>query len=177
MDSKFVFKILLLGDKSVGKTTLTYKYVTGSFKRNIKQTIGVDIFSKFLTFHGKEIKFQLWDFGGHKRFRQILPKYTVGANAVLLLYDITNISSFEHLSSWLQFIAENTKDIPILLIGAKKDLVEMREVPFEKGEEFSKDADLEKFFEISSLTGKNVEKVFEELMKILMIKKKLNIET
>ncbi|MBD3211237.1 MAG: GTP-binding protein [Candidatus Lokiarchaeota archaeon] len=175
MDQQFVFKILLLGDKSVGKTTLTYKYVTGAFKRNIKQTIGVDIFSKFLNFHDTEIKFQLWDFGGHERFRQILPKYTVGANAVLLLYDITNISSFEHLPSWLDFIAENTQDIPIILIGAKKDLVERREVPFEKGEEFRKDADLKKFFEISSLTGKNVDLVFKELMEILM-EKRVNIE-
>jgi len=175
MDYKYVFKILLLGDRGVGKTTLTYKYITGSFKRHIKQTIGVDIFSKFLNFNGTEIKFQLWDFGGEERFRSILPKYCKGADVVLLLYDLTNRTSFQHLPQWLKFIGQNAANIPIILIGTKKDLIEMRDISLKKGLKFCDDFNLSDFFEISSLTGKNVDKVFETVLKLLSEKKKLKI--
>ncbi|MBY9008119.1 MAG: GTP-binding protein [Candidatus Lokiarchaeota archaeon] len=168
MDREFVFKLIILGDKGVGKTTLTYRYVTGLFRENLKQTIGIDIFSKFVEFEDKLFKFQIWDFGGEERFRSILPKYCTGADVALILYDIKNMISYEHLPIWINIVKENTKNIPILLIGTKNDLKKYREVPLDKGMEIIKTYNLNGFHEISSLTGDNIEKIFNEVVNILI---------
>ncbi|MBY8981890.1 MAG: GTP-binding protein [Candidatus Lokiarchaeota archaeon] len=168
MNHEYVFKLILLGDKSVGKTTLTYRYVTGLFKTNIKQTIGIDIFSKFVDFDDKLVKFQIWDFGGEERFRSILPRYCTGADVSLILYDIKNINSYEHLPIWINIVKENTNNIPIILVGTKNDLEEYREVPSEKGIEAKKNYNLNDYFEISSLTGNNIQEIFNRVINILL---------
>ncbi len=168
MDQEFVFKLILLGDKDVGKTTLTYRYVTGLFKKNIKQTIGIDIFSKFVNFNDTLVKFQIWDFGGEPRFRSILPKYCTGADVSLILFDIKNMASYENLPIWINIVKDNTKDIPILLIGTKSDLDEEREVPSHMGEDIKNKHNLNGFIEISSLSGSNIQELFNLVVKILL---------
>lgn len=160
----------MLGDAAVGKTSLTIRYISGSFLEDLKLTIGVDFFSKTTKFKGKAIKYQIWDFGGEERFRFLLPQYCRGANGALFLYDITKHQTLEHLPDWTSIIREYAGDIPIMLVGAKRDLQDYREVPREEGIQAAKKYNLAAFIELSSKTGQNVEEAFQTMNEILFEK-------
>jgi len=161
---------MMLGDASVGKTSLTIRYISGFFLEDLKLTIGVDFYSKTTNFRGKKVKFQIWDFGGEERFRFLLSQYCKGANAAFFLYDITNGVTLEHLPDWTQIIREHSGDIPIMLIGSKLDLEEFRAVPREEGILAAKKYNLSTFVELSSKTGQNVETAFDVMSETLFEK-------
>jgi len=150
----------MLGDASVGKTSLTIRYISGFFLEDLKLTIGVDFYSKTTNYKGKKVKLQIWDFGGEERFRFLLSQYCKGANAAFFLYDITNSTTIDHLPDWTQIIREHAGDIPIMLIGSKLDLEEFRAVPRNEGILAAKKYNLSSFVELSSKTGQNVEEAF-----------------
>jgi small GTP-binding protein len=160
----------MLGDASVGKTSLTIRYISGYFQEDLKLTIGVDFYSKTTNFKDKKVKLQIWDFGGEERFRFLLSQYCKGANGAFFLYDITNQVSLDHLPDWTQIIREQAGDIPIMLIGSKLDLDEFRAVPRDDGIQTAKKYNLASFVELSSKTGENVEKAFEVITEILFEK-------
>ena len=166
-DYDYTFKIMMLGDASVGKTSLTYRYISGFFMQDLRLTIGVDFYSKTTEFNNKKVKLQIWDFGGEERFRFLLSQYCKGANGAFFLYDITNVQSLNHLPDWTQILREYAGDIPIMLIGSKVDLDEYRTIPREDGILAAKKYNLASFIELSSKTGQNVEKAFEEMTEIL----------
>ncbi|MHA1612775.1 MAG: Rab family GTPase, partial [Promethearchaeota archaeon] len=108
MSIDFTYKLLMLGDASVGKTSLTHRYITGVFIDSPRLTIGVDFFSKKVRLaNGKKAKLQIWDFGGEERFRFLLPTYSKGSNAALFLYDMTSQKSIESISVWLDIVRKN----------------------------------------------------------------------
>jgi small GTP-binding protein len=109
----------------------------------------------------------MWDFGGEERFRFLLSQYCKGANGAFFLYDITNVRSIEHLPDWTQIVREQAGDIPIMLVGSKKDLNEFRSVPREDGILTAKKYNLSNFIELSSKTGENVEKAFNVMTETL----------
>jgi len=162
--------MLMLGDASVGKTSLTIRYISGFFQEDLKLTIGVDFYSKTTSFKDKKVKLQIWDFGGEERFRFLLSQYCKGANGAFFLYDITNQVSLDHLPDWTQIIRENAGDIPIMLIGSKVDLNEFRAVPRDDGILAAKKYNLASFVELSSKTGENVENAFQVITEILFEK-------
>ncbi|MFX1314394.1 MAG: GTP-binding protein [Promethearchaeota archaeon] len=166
-DYDFTYKILMLGDASVGKTSLTVRYISGFFLEDLKLTIGVDFYSKTTAFKDKKVKLQIWDFGGEERFRFLLHQYCKGANGAFFLYDITNSITLDHLPDWTSIIREHAGDIPIMLIGSKLDLNEFRAVPRDEGILMARKYNLASFAELSSKTGQNVEKSFEVLTEIL----------
>ena len=166
-DYDYTFKLMMLGDASVGKTSLTLRYISGYFMEDLKLTIGVDFYSKTTIFNEKKVKLQMWDFGGEERFRFLLSQYCKGANGAFFLYDITNVRSIEHLPEWTQIVRENAGDIPIMLIGSKKDLEEFRTVPREDGILAAKKYNLSSFIELSSKTGDNVERAFKVMTETL----------
>ena len=166
----YTYKVMLLGDASVGKTSLTLRYISGFFLEDLKLTIGVDFYSKTTDFNGKKVKLQIWDFGGEERFRFLLSQYCKGANGAFFLYDITKSLTLDHLPDWTQIIREHAGDIPIMLIGSKKDLEEFRDVSTEDGDLAAKKYNLRSFMELSSKTGENVEQAFEIMTKILIEK-------
>ena len=163
----FTWKIMMLGDAAVGKTSLTLRYISGFFLEDLKLTIGVDFYSKTTNFNKKKVKLQIWDFGGEERFRFLLHQYCKGANAAFFLYDITNRLSLDHLPDWTQIIREHAGDIPIMLIGAKVDLKEFRAVSRDEGILAAKKYNLSSFIELSSKTGQNVEKAFDVITETL----------
>ena len=164
LDYDYYFKIMMLRDPSVDKTSLT----TGFFLKDLNlMTIGVDFYSKATYFQGKKVKLHIWDFGGEERFRFLLHQYCKGANAAFFLYDITNRLSLDHLPDWTQIIREHSGDIPIMLIGSKLDLEEYRAVPREEGILAAKKYNLSSFVELSSKTGKNVEEAFNVITETL----------
>ena len=166
-DYDYTFKLMMLGDASVGKTSLTLRYISGYFMEDLKLTIGVDFYSKTTIFNEKKVKLQMWDFGGEERFRFLLSQYCKGANGAFFLYDITNVRSIDHLPEWTQIVRENAGDIPIMLIGSKKDLDEFRAVPREDGILAAKKYNLASFIELSSKTGENVENAFKVMTETL----------
>jgi len=169
-DYDYTFKIMMLGDASVGKTSLTMRYISGYFMEDLKLTIGVDFYSKTTSFKDKKVKLQIWDFGGEERFRFLLSQYSKGANGAFFLYDITNQTSLDHLPDWTQVIREHAGDIPIMLIGSKVDLNEFRAVLRDDGILAAKKYSLSSFIELSSKTGENVEKTFNVMTEILFEK-------
>jgi len=161
---------MMLGDASVGKTSLTVRYIKGFFMQDLRLTIGVDFYSKTINFKEKNVKLQIWDFGGEERFRFLLTQYCKGANGAFFLYDITNPKSLDHLPDWTQIIRENAGDIPIMLIGSKLDLDEYRAVPRDDGILAAKKYNLASFVELSSKTGENVEEAFTVMTETLFEK-------
>ena len=163
-----LFKIVIFGDAGSGKTTLLKRFMTGLFISDTHMTIGVDFEIKTIIVDGMVTKLQIWDFGGEERFRFILPTYVRGAHGGIFLYDITNYASFSHINDWLSVINETENDFPIILIGAKSDLQNERQVLTSNAKDIAKSEGLRSFFECSSKTGKNVQKIFTKITKLML---------
>ena len=163
-----IFKVVIFGDAGCGKTTLRKRFMTNKYISSSQHTIGVDFETKILALDGKEIKLLIWDFAGDERFRFIFPQYIYGAMGGVLMYDITDYSSFSHISDWLSVINGTTQKFPIILLGAKSDLDEYREITYREGQRVAKMMDLKEFFECSSKTGENVSKSFDLLTRIML---------
>jgi len=163
----FTWKIMMLGDKDAGKTSLTIRFISGFFLEDLKLTIGVDFYSKTTNYSEKKVKLQIWDFGGEERFRFLLHQYCKGANAAFFLYNITIPRTLDHLPEWIQIIREHAGDIPIMLVGTNVHLKEQRAVTREQGIQAARLHNLSGFIEVSSKTGQNVEKLFDIMTEIL----------
>ena len=161
-------KVLLLGDPSTGKEEFVNRYISAFFLEDLNLTVGVDFYSKTQEFRGKKVKLHIWNFGGQPRFRFLLHQYCKGANGAIIMYDITNRLSLNHLPDWTQIIREHAGDIPILLVGNNLDLEKYRSVSKEEGILIAKKYNLSACVELSSKTGQNVEKTFAMLTKILI---------
>ena len=163
-DSDIVFKILMLGDSEVGKSCFLMRYSDNVFVENYITTIGLDYKLKTIKLDsGKVIKVQLWDTAGQDKYRTIAKNYYKGSHGILLLYDITKISSFENIREWIQDIRQEVSPKSIIfLIGNKIDLTDQRKISKEQGEELAEEFKIP-FFEASAKSGENVDEVFKAL--------------
>ena len=164
----YTFKIMLLGEPGVEKTTLAQKYCLDIFNPSEKLSIGIDFYVKTIELDGKTIKLQIWDVGGEERFRFLLSTYCLGASAAMIIYDITNSKTLDQITEWTKIVREKASDIPIMLIGNNIDSEEFSELKREEGIEIAKKYNLSSYCEISTKTGQNVEKSFESLTEFLM---------
>ena len=161
----YLYKLILVGDSYVGKTNILSKYIKNEFNRNTKSTVGVEFGTKILKIEDKIIKAQIWDTAGQERYKSITSAYYKGAKGAYIVYDITSRLTFESVDKWIQDLNMNSdKNITLLLIGNKKDLADKREVTKEEGEEKAKSFGLA-FLETSALTGENIDKVFDYMLK------------
>lgn len=169
----YTFKILLLGDASVGKTSFTKRYCYNIFNPSERLTIGVDFHVKTIELNEKKIKLQIWDVGGEERFRFLLPTYCLGANAAFLLYDITRPSTLDNIPEWSSIVRQKGGPIPIILVGAKLDLAEtQREIPREHAISVAEKHKMAGFSELSSKDNINVNEAFETLTELTLEKMK-----
>ena len=160
-----IFKIVLIGDTSVGKTNILSKYLTDEFDPESKATVGVEFGTKNFKIENNIVKVQIWDTAGQERYRSITNAYYKGAKGALLVYDITNKKSFDNLDKWISDLKINGDEkISIVLLGNKSDLESQRVISTEEGKD---KAELFKFafMETSALNGSNIEKAFDELIK------------
>lgn len=125
-----IYKIILLGDSGVGKTSLMRQFTTGKFENRYKATIGADFFTYELEIEGRPVSLQIWDTAGQERFQSLGVAFYRGADACMLVFDITSGESFSHLSQWEQeFRFQSGKELKeIILVGNKTDLEEKRQV-------------------------------------------------
>ena len=131
-------------------------------------SIGVDFKSKDLIYDGKKIKLQIWDTAGEERFRTIISSYYRGAHGILLIFDLTEIESFNNLNNWLTEIEKNAnKNVVKVLIGNKCDLEDKRVISFEKAKDFA-DSNNMKYIETSAKIDKNITNAFGLIGKELM---------
>lgn len=171
------YKVIFLGDRGVGKKTLTSRSLTNLFKSDEKMTLGVNFEVKSMEIDGKKIKLQVWLFEDKERFRFLLPTYTRAADGALFIYDVTNYSSLTHIDDWLSVVRKQMKSeqnkFPIVVVGNKADLEDARVVSGEEGIEFAKSKGVDGFIECSAKTGENVEEVFDALTRLMMQRSRL----
>ena len=165
-------KLILLGNGSVGKTSIIARFIEDGFAKVYKQTVGLDFFEKLITLRGdKRAKLQLWDIGGQSIGSQMLGKYIYGSDIIFLCYDVTDRQSFTDLEDWLAMVRntfspanpeyeKKKKDPMIFLCGNKIDLEHLRKISEEVHERFIRKNKLHDGFFTSAQSGDNVTPVF-----------------
>ena len=163
MTDDYVYKVILLGDSTVGKTCFLLRYCDKTFQEAHLSTIGLDYRLKNMTLqNGKKIKLQIWDTAGQDRFRSINKNYYKGANGIIVIYDVINLQTYENVKMWISQIREEANpNVVIYLVGNKSDAPEKeRIVKTEDGQKIADEFNLT-FFETSAKDGKNVNETFE----------------
>lgn len=164
-----LYKIILVGDATVGKTHLLSRYIRGSLPSVAKATIGVEFATRTIPLAiGGTVKAQIWDTAGQERYRSITSAHYRRSAGAILVYDVTKKKTFLNVSKWLEEIRQNADtDIVIMLVGNKVDLVEenesKRKVTYEQGANFAKENNLF-FAEASAVSKLNVKHIFENLL-------------
>lgn len=161
-DYDHLFKLVLIGDSSVGKSCLLLRFADDAFTESYISTIGVDFRFRSVNIGDKVVKLQIWDTAGQERFRTITSAYYRGADGIVLVYDVTNPESFNHIQDWLnevkRYANENTC---MLLIGNKNDRTD-KHVETAEGKKFAESLGMP-FLETSAKTAENVEDAFSQM--------------
>ncbi|KAK3588240.1 hypothetical protein CHS0354_029564 [Potamilus streckersoni] len=167
----YLFKVLLVGETGVGKTSVLLRFFQDVFTDTFISTIGIDYRIRTIDLNGKIIKLQIWDTAGQEKFRCITPLYYREALGIMLVYDITNEKSFENLKGWIKNVEEHSSwYVKTMILGNKCDMNHRRQVSRVRGEQFAKEHGNRKFMEISAKGNLNVEEAFITLaMDILLI--------
>ncbi|KAI8065607.1 ras family-domain-containing protein [Gongronella butleri] len=160
------FKMVFLGEQSVGKTSLITRFMYDTFDNTYQATIGIDFLSKTMYLSDRTVRLQLWDTAGQERFRSLIPSYIRDSSVAVVVYDISNRESFLSISKWIDDVrAERGNDAIVVLVGNKTDL-EKREVTTDEGEKRAKDLNV-MFFETSAKAGHNVKNLFKRIAQAL----------
>jgi len=164
------FKILLIGDLGVGKSCVILRYVEGDFPGNIMSSIGVDFKTKQIDLDDRLIKLQIWDTAGHEKFRTITTSYYKSAHAIIILYDITQKASFDHIRNWITEIDKFGKQRVLkVIVGNKLDMENNRKITKEAAENLALKYGI-KLWEVSAKDNTNIEEMFLDTIKTLLEK-------
>ena len=164
-DYDYLFKVLLIGNSGVGKSSLLLRFADEYFNDTQMPTIGVDFKIRTIEVDSKDVRLQIWDTAGQERFKTITSAYYKGSQGIIVAYDITDRSSFANVIEWMNQIEKNADClIAKMLIGNKKDLDSQREVSYEEGKELADHYNI-KFMETSAKESMNVEESFIAMAK------------
>ncbi|KAJ7993227.1 hypothetical protein DPEC_G00270260 [Dallia pectoralis] len=166
----YMFKLLIIGNSSVGKTSFLFRYADDSFSNSFVSTVGIDFKVKTVYRNDKRVKLQIWDTAGQERYRTITTAYYRGAMGFILMYDITNEESFNAVQDWATQIKTYSWDnAQVIMVGNKCDMDEERVVPPEKGRHLAEQLGFE-YYEASAKENINVRQVFERLVDMICVK-------
>ncbi|XP_060579694.1 uncharacterized protein LOC132736560 [Ruditapes philippinarum] len=169
-DYDLLFKILVIGDENTGKSALLLRYADDTFSDSYIATIGVDFRVKTIELHGKTVKLQIWDTAGQERFRTITTSYYRGTQGVIIVFDVTDRSTFRRVESWVTDIEKyGSDDVEKLLVGNKCDLTSKRCVTEQEAKSLALINNMD-YVETSAKENINVEKAFETLCKEMFTK-------
>ncbi|KMT07912.1 hypothetical protein BVRB_6g145160 [Beta vulgaris subsp. vulgaris] len=156
----YLFKLLLIGDSSVGKSCLLLRFADDSYVDSYISTIGVDFKIRTVELDSKTVKLQIWDTAGQERFRTITSSYYRGAHGIIIVYDVTEMESFNNVKQWLNEIDRYANEsVCKLLVGNKCDLVENKVVDTQMGQALADELGIP-FLETSAKDAINVEQAF-----------------
>ena len=170
-------QILLIGDSTVGKTSLIQRYANGIFKEEYLATVGIDYYTKQEMINNINVLVKLWDTAGQERFKALTPNYLRNAEGVILAYDVTNSESFDNLKFWINSIKSNLGEknifIPIIIIGNKIDMKDMRDISKDDANKFAQENNY-KYFETSAKTGEGVDEAIRNLVNQILANSEKN---
>jgi Ras-related protein Rab-8A len=167
MEDVTLIKLLIIGESAVGKSCLLLRFAEDQFSETFLSTIGIDFKVRLVEINGQKVKLQIWDTAGQEQFRTITKAYYRGAHGIMLVFDVTNVESFNQTRQWMTSIHENVSDdVPIVLMGNKSDKPG-RTVTVEEGQAMAKEFAVE-YFETSAKSGENVESTFFHLAKSIL---------
>lgn len=156
-------KIVLLGDQSVGKTSLITRFMYDTFDNTYQATIGIDFLSKTMYLEDRTVRLQLWDTAGQERFRSLIPSYIRDSSVAIVVFDITNRQSFMSTAKWIEDVrSERGNDVIIVLVGNKADLSDKRQVTLEEATAKATQLNI-MFMETSAKAGHNVKSLFKKI--------------
>mmetsp|Transcript_32567 Transcript_32567/g.91482 ORF Transcript_32567/g.91482 Transcript_32567/m.91482 type:complete len:252 (+) Transcript_32567:123-878(+) len=158
------FKLVLLGDASVGKSSILMRFLQNTFTEVSEATVGAAFSTKTIESGNRQVKFEIWDTAGQERFRSLAPMYYRGASSAVVVYDQTSPVTFERAQEWVRQVMQTSSNpnIVVALAANKMDLADQRQVPLEKAEAFAAQEGL-LLSETSAKTGKNVAQLFETI--------------
>ena len=177
-DYDYLFKVLLIGNSSVGKSSLLLRFVDNQWNDLFVPTIGVDFKIRTMEIDNKNVKLQIWDTAGQERFKNITASYYRGAHGIFVVYDISDTESFKNINNWLIEIEKNAnKNVYKILVGNKCDLDDKRTVSYQQGKELAETYGMQ-FIETSAKSNTNVDEAFHllgrEVMKMSLNDKEKN---
>ena len=168
MSDEVILKFLILGDITVGKTTLLLKYIDNFTPEIYISTLGVDYKTKNLVYNGTKVTLQIWDTAGQERYRVITKSFIKGTDGIIFMYDITQKESFINVKKWIEETeGENPGDVKKIIVGNKIDKEEDRQVTDEMKEKLNKEVDID-LIEVSAKKGIDVDKVFDILVEKIL---------
>ena len=165
----FNFKIIIIGNSGIGKSSITNRGTKNIFYNDFSSTIGFENYSFNIKLYEKIIHLHIWDTCGQEKFRSLIRNFYRKASLAFIVYSVTDRESFEQVDTWIREIKDNTDnpDIKIFLIGNKIDLENLRVVQTEEGQKYAEENNLDKFVEVSAKSGFNAQNIFIEAAKIL----------
>ncbi|XP_075472448.1 ras-related protein Rab-3B [Ascaphus truei] len=173
----YMFKLLIIGNSSVGKTSFLFRYADDTFTSAFVSTVGIDFKVKTVYRNDKRVKLQIWDTAGQERYRTITTAYYRGAMGFILMYDITNEESYNAVQDWATQIKTYSWDnAQVILVGNKCDMDDERVIALEKGKHLSDQLGFE-FFEVSAKENIHVKQVFERLVDIICDKMSESVDS
>lgn len=159
----YLVKVIVIGDSGVGKTNMITRFCENHFKDTYVATIGVDFKIKSLVVNDKKFKMQIWDTAGQERFKNITQTYYKGAAGIVMVYSITDHTSFTNIERWMQQIDTHApENVSRVLVATKKDLESERAVTFQEGKDLADRYGIQ-FLEVSAKEGLQVKESFEAL--------------
>ena len=158
-----MYKVVLLGNRASGKTALLYRYIHNNFKQGILGTIGFDISIKRISNQEFDYSIVFWDISGLEKHDSLMESYLDCSQGAILVYSKTDKESFDNIKKWFKLVHDKAGNIPVVLVGTKKDLEDEHKVSEEEGLKLAREIGAIAFFETSAKTGENINKAFEEI--------------
>ena len=163
-DSTYTLKLLVVGDYGVGKTSFITQFVDKTFYETQPATIGIDFRTKIIKIQNNTTKVQLWDTVGQEKYQSVTTSLLTKANGIIVMFDITNYTSFSNLHKWIEIINDKCDKANILIVGNKSDVIEHRCVSVEDMQKYN----VYKYKEVSSKTGSGINDAIKDILKIVL---------
>ena len=163
-----VFKIVMIGEGGVGKTSITLRFTEDRFDENMMMTIGANFASKKMEIDGSQLTLIIWDLGGQPRFRDVVSDYFRGSKIAVAVYDATRMFSLERLVDWIESLKENAPGCELVIVGNKTDMqANGSGVSLEEGAAFAEKYNA-RHLQVSAKSGAGVNEMFEVVAQSLM---------
>lgn len=171
----YIFKYIIIGNASVGKTNLSFRFIKGNFSEKYHPTIGMEFAVKNIKIGDKICRIQLWDTAGQECFKSVSRGYYKNSACALIVYDISNRKSFDNIQTWVEECKNNApQTLTMVLVGNKSDLEDIRTISYEEGKNLATSNNM-LFFETSALNGNNIEKLFYDSAETIVKKMQDNV--